>query len=282
MSRTGYLRDQAAEANEVPRDRWGRPMILPPDGGEPIPYTRASTLAKALDDLSQLMAWKQRKTAEGLIRRPDLLTRVAGALANGDPDTDWQTKRDLNRVCDEATEAAGASKGNSAGTGFHSLTEAIDRGEEPLFVPPADVPRLDAYRAATAGYKALDAEVFVVCDELQVAGSFDRLWLCPDGRIRVGDLKTGKSEADYPLATTIQVSIYAHGWRYDPADGSRYGLGGDLDLTTGLLIHMPPRGGCDVIPLDLVKGWHAARLAAEDHHSVRRWKAADLIVGGAA
>lgn len=267
---------------EIPRDRWKRPLIVPPHGGEPIAYTRVSSLAKALDDLNNLMAWQSRKTAEGLVRRPDLLTRIAGALANGDPDTDWPTKRDLNNVCAEAREAAGASKGSSAGTGFHALTEAIDRGDEPLFVPPADAPRLEAYREAVSGYRALDIETFVVCDEVQAAGTFDRLYMCPDGRVRVADLKTGKSEADYPLATTIQLSIYAHGLRYDPADGSRAPLHEALDLTTGLLIHMPPSGGCRLIPLDLTKGWAAAEVAHRVHHHVRRWKAADLIVGGAA
>ena len=121
-----------AELTEIARDRWGRPLIVPPNGGEPTGYTRVSTLAKALDDLNNLMAWKCRKTAEGLIRRPDLLTLVSGAIANGDPDSDWPTKRALNAAVDQAMEAAGSSKGATAGTGFHSLTEAIDRGNEPL------------------------------------------------------------------------------------------------------------------------------------------------------
>lgn len=279
MTAADYYATKRAETptTEVQRDRWGRPLIVPAEGGDPVPYTRVSTLAKALDDLSQLMLWKQRKTLEGVLRRPDLLTRASGALSNGDPDTDWPTKRALNDVCAEACEAAGASKGSSAGTGFHSLTEAIDRGEEPLFVPPADAARLDAYRKATEGYTALDAEVFVVCDELRAAGSFDRLWFTPDGRVVVGDLKTGKSEKDYPLATAMQIATYAHGHRYNPATGERRVLDEHLDLTTGLLIHMPPSGGCEVIPLDLVKGWEAAQLAARVHHEVRRWKAADLI-----
>jgi hypothetical protein len=275
-------RAEKAPTTEVPRDRWKRPLIIPPGGGQPVAYTRVSTLAKALDDLNQLMAWQCRKTAEGLVRRPDLLTRTAGALANGDPDTDWQTKRDLNSVCEQAREAAGASKGSSAGTGFHALTEAIDRGEEPLFVGDSDRARLDAYRAATEGYSALDAEVFVVCDELHTAGSFDRLWLTPDGRVVVGDLKTGKSEADYPLATAMQIAIYAHGKRYNPATGERRVLDEHLDLTTGLLIHMPPSGGCRVIPLDLEKGWEAAKVAAHVHHGIRKWKPIDIIRGGAA
>lgn len=279
----------APEQTEVPRDRWGRPLILQPDG-EAIPYTRASTMAKALDDLSNLMLWKQRKTAEGLLRRPDLLTRLSGVLAKGNPDEDRVAKRLVNNICDEATEAAGATTGRTAGSGFHDLTEAIDRGEEPLFVPDADRKRLEAYRTAMAGCVPLDAETFVVIDELQVAGSFDRLWLCAnegrewwhDGRVRVGDLKSGKSEKAFPLATCMQLALYAHGKRYDPETGERTPLHEDIDLTTGLLVHMPPSGGCEVVPLDLDKGWRAARLAAEVHHDVRKWKAADLIVGGAA
>jgi len=283
MSQLGYQRDQAARvAAEIPRDRWGRPLIIPPDGGEPIGYTRVSTLAKALDDQTNLMSWKARKTAEGLVRRPDLLTRVAGALANGDPDSDWPTKRALNDAVSEACEAAGASKGSSAGTGFHALTEAIDRGSEPLYVPPADVPRLDAYREAMEPFTVLDIETFVVNDDVRSAGTFDRLVLCPDGRVRVADLKSGKSEAAYPLSTTVQIAIYANGKRYDMATGERSVLHADLDMTEGLLIHLPPTGGCTVIPLDLERGWRAARAADFVHHEVRRWKPTDIIKGGAA
>ena len=263
---------------EIPRDKWGRPLIIPLGGGEPEAYTRVSTLAKTLDDLNFLMAWKQRKTAEGLLRRPDLMTRLAGVLANGDPDTDYAVKRLVNNVCREATEAAGASSGASSGTGFHSLTEAIDRGDVPLFVPASDQPRLEAYRKATAPYEMLDIETFVVADDVHAAGTFDRLMRLPDGRVVVGDLKSGKSEADYPLATAVQLAIYAHGKRYDPETGARTPLHPDLDDTEGLLIHLPARGGCRVITLDLVKGWRVANVAAEVHHDIRRWTAADLIV----
>jgi len=219
-------------------------------------------MAKALDDLNNLMSWKQRQTAIGLLRRPDLLTRVAGEIANGNPDTDWPTKRALNEVCDQALEAAGSSKGSSAGTGFHSLTEAIDRGNEPLFVPEADRVRLDAYRAAMANYESLDIETFIVNDEVTAAGTFDRLLRCPDGRVRVGDLKSGKSEAAYPLATTVQIATYANGLRYDFETGARSELHPDLDLTTGILIHLPPTGGCVLYELNLTVGWEAAQVAA--------------------
>lgn len=272
---------------KIKRDRWDRPLIFPLDGGDPVAFTRVSKLAKALDDQQFLMLWKQRKTLEGVIRRPDLLTRAAGVLAKGNPDTDPDTKKALNAICGEATTAAGADKGSSAGTGFHDLTEAIDLGNEPMFVPPADQPRLDAFRFATKDLIPLDVETFIVNDIMRCAGTFDRLYLCPDGKVRIGDLKSGKSEALYPLATAIQMAIYARGKRYKPiwkgkdyVGGERSELHPDLDLTTALLIHMPPSGGCEVIPLNIELGWQAALLAEQIHHSVRKWKPKDLIREG--
>lgn len=266
---------------EIPRNRWGQPLIVPPEGGKPVAYTRASTMAKVLDDTYQLSLWRQRKTLEGVIKRPDLLTRTAGIIASGDPDTDRAVKTDLNQIGEQAMEAAGSSKGSSAGTGFHLLTEALDRGEKIPWVSADDKARLSAYHDATLGLEAVDMETFVVCDELRTAGSFDRLWRLPDGRVVVGDLKTGKSEADYPLATTIQMAIYANGERYEPSQGLRSPLVGplaELDKTIGLLVHMPPSGGCKVIPLDLVKGWEAAKVAAHVKNTIRAWKPKDLIL----
>lgn len=249
---------------EVPRDRYGRPLLVPPGGGDPQPYTRASTMAKALDDLSNLMAWRQRMTAVGLLRRPDLMTRVAGALANGTPD-DWPVKRELNKVCAEATEAAGASSAASTGTGIHALVEAIANGREPEYVPTDVAPRLDAYREAIdrAGVTVIGTEQFVVNDEVKAAGTFDQLIRLPGGRVVVGDLKTGKSEASYPLAVCIQIAVYAHGLRYHLDTHERTPIHPDLDPTTGVLIHMPPSGGCSLYRLDLSVGWEAAQLAAK-------------------
>ena len=269
----GFLEDGRIELDTNSVERAARPVAL---GRKNALFAGCDEGAEAWAAIASLIETCKLNAVDPQRCLTDLLTRLAGVLANGDPDTDWRAKKDVNAVCDEATEAASASKGASAGTGFHALTEAIDRGEEPLYVPPADAPRLDAYRTATQGYTALAMETFVVCDELQAAGSFDRLWRCPDGRIRVGDLKTGKSEADYPLATTVQLAIYANSRRYDPETHARTPLHDEIDLTTGLLVHMPPSGGCRVIPLDIEKGWRAARTAA-NVHQIRRLKAADLI-----
>lgn len=267
---------------QIVRDRYDRPLIAPlredgtPDlSVKPVPYTRVSKLAKALDDLNQLMAWKARKTAEGLVRRPDILTLVSGAIATGNPDEDWATKRALNEAVEQAVEAAGASRGSTAGTGFHSLTEAVDGGKEPLFVPEADRVRLEQYRVATAAVEWLDIECFVVNDILKAAGTFDRLGRLPDGRVVVADLKSGKSEAKYPFATTVQIATYAHGDRYDPENGQRSPIHEDLDITSGLLIHLPPTGGCFLYELDLIRGWEAAQLAVKVREA-QKWKATEL------
>lgn len=270
--------------SQIVRDRYDRPLIAPlrEDGTpdltvKPVPYTRVSKLAKALDDLNQLMAWKARKTAEGLVRRPDILTLVSGAIATGNPDTDWATKKALNEACEQAQEAAGSSRGSTAGTGFHSLTEAMDRGNEPAFVSDADQLRLDAYRHQTRNIEWLDIECFVVNDIVKAAGTFDRLGRLPDGRVVVADLKSGKSEAAYPFATTVQIATYAHGKRYNPETGERTEIHEDLDLTSGLLIHLPPTGGCGLYELDLIRGWEAAQLAVKVREA-QKWKAGELAV----
>lgn len=251
--------------SDIKRDRWDRPLIQPIGGGEPYGYTRPSTLAKSLDDTTALSLWKQRKTAQGLLMRPDLLTRVAGVIAKakGDSETDFKTKQAINAICNEATEAARANIGSSAGTGFHELTEAMDEGLPLEHMTDADRQRIEAYRYATRHLEPLEAEVFVVNDIVHAAGTFDRLWRLPDGRVVVGDLKSGKSEAAYPLATTIQIAVYANGKKYDPKTGERSDIHPDLDPKVGLLVHMPPSGGCELYELDLILGWKAAWVAMQ-------------------
>jgi hypothetical protein len=248
---------------EPPRDRWKRPLIIPPAGGDPIPYTRVSTLAKTLDDSTALTLWKQRVTAVGLLRRTDLRDRVAGVMAKHRADPVADGKTELNRILRDATEAGGASAAAGTGTALHQLTEAIDRGEEPDVVPEQWLPALAAYRAAMAPFEVLGLEQFVVADDVQAAGTFDRLVCVPDGRVLVADLKTGKHDAGYPLSVATQIATYAHGLRYDPSTGQRAPLHPDIDLDVGLLIHLPATTSvCTVYEVNLRIGWRAAQLAA--------------------
>src|SRR5690554_650231 len=151
-------------APQVERDRWGRPMVIPPGGGRPVAYRRCTSFVDVLDDRWALEAWKQRQVAHGLALRHDLLLKAASA--NGD-------KKILNEVAQSAMEAAGSSTSATTGTALHAITEQLDRGQDPL-IPPSAQPDVDAYRRATEHLRMRAVEVFVVNDELQVGGTFDR------------------------------------------------------------------------------------------------------------
>ncbi|HEY7822812.1 MAG TPA: hypothetical protein VIG24_08270 [Acidimicrobiia bacterium] len=245
-------------ADDIPRDRWGRPLIAPVDGGKPIPYTRVSTLAKALDDKTALTAWKCRQTAIGLATRADL---VAKTKAVGETD-----KRSLDEVVQEALAAAASDRAANVGTALHAMTEKVDAGVDPAeLVDRLDPLFLDlvAYREATSHLGMEAAELFVVCDELQAAGSFDRLVNLPGYGLVVADLKTGQHEPNYPHGVAQQIAIYAHGTLYSEQQGRIAALA-DLGVRTdvGLLIHLPSeRGTCDLYVIDLDHGWALAQTA---------------------
>jgi hypothetical protein len=242
---------------KIPRDRWDRPLIIPVDGGKPIPYTRVSTLAKALDDKTALMDWKCRQTAIGLATRPDLISKTKAVGDN---------RSALNEVVREALGAAASDRAANVGTALHAFTERIDAGEAPdTLVTHTDPLYLDlvAYQVATGHLTMEAAELFVVCDELQAAGTFDRLVNIPDVGLVVADLKSGQNEPNYPHGVAQQIAIYAHGHLYDPEQGRIAALS-DLGVRTdvGLLIHLPAeRGTCDLYLIDLDHGWALAQTA---------------------
>lgn len=239
---------------EIPRDRWGRPLIAPVDGGKPVPYTRVSTLAKALQDTTALTKWKQRQVAIGMGVRSDLPVKAAAVKDND---------KELNAIVEEAMSAAESSRAANLGTAIHAMTERIDDGADMIEFPADFHSTLLAYKEAMAGIEILGKEEFVVVDELEAAGTFDRLVQLPDGRTVVADIKTGKDEPNYPHASTIQIATYAHGHLYTVEQG-RAGHLPELGVSTdvGLLIHLPAgRGVCDLYLLDLEWGWEMAQVA---------------------
>ncbi len=264
---------------EISRDRWGRPLIIPTTGGDPIAYVRTSTLAKVLDDTSNLTSWKQRMTAVGVAQSPHLIDRIV-SLVNKHADPVTEAKRDLNGIIKDASLAAGSGSAADVGTALHEMTEVLDSGQELRVINERWKAHLDAYLAATKHLEMLEMETFVVNDTLRSAGTFDRLVRLPDGRVVVADLKTGKSDPFFPLAVATQIATYAHGSRYDAETGERSPLHADLDTSLGLLIHLPSKltpPACVLYDLDLVAGWQAAQLALQVRE-VRSWKPQGLAV----
>lgn len=239
---------------DIPRDRWGRPLIVPVDGGKPIPYTRVSTLAKALDEKTALMRWKQRQTVIGLAARPDLIS-VAQSVRGDD--------RKLDEIVDTAMVAAESERAANLGTALHALSEQVDEGADIDSLPEFARADMAAYRAALQGIQVLAMEKFIVCDEVEAAGTFDRLLRLPDGRVVIADLKTGRHEPRYPQGATQQIAVYSRGHLYD-AEKGRVGhlpsLG--VDQSVGVLIHLPAGSGtCTLYTLDLRVGWDLARVS---------------------
>ena len=133
---------------DIPRDRWSRPLITPADGGKPVPYTRMSTLAKALDDKSALTKWKQRQTIIGLAARPDLV-QVAQTVKGDD--------RKLDEIAETAMVAAESERAANLGTALHSLSEQVDAGADIDTLPEWARADMAAYKAALTGIEILAA-----------------------------------------------------------------------------------------------------------------------------
>jgi hypothetical protein len=253
------------------KDRWGRYLVVPPEGGKPVAHTRATTLARILDDEFGLTKWRQRMVAVGVSKRPDLLAQVAACQAN-------ETGR-LDALCRDAVEAAGASSSANLGSALHSFAQRVDEGEDLSIVPDAWRPDVEAYRSAldTAGFKVELVERCCVLPQLVVAGTFDRIVLEPSsGRRYVLDLKTGRT-LDYSWPSIgIQLSLYSRASTLYDADTEQHSPMPDVDPATGIVAHLPAgRGTCEVYAVDLVKGWEGAVLADR----VRTWRKETFNLG---
>lgn len=254
-----------AAAQPVPRDRYGRPMIVVPGKKNPVPYTRATTVAETLDDRYNLELWKMRQVAAGLVARPDLYTLAA---AHRDD------KQALNRVCSDAVEAAAASAAANIGTALHAFSELVDAGADLSHIPADARADLDAYWRTTTTLEVVAVEQLVVLDDLQVAGTMDRLvrW---NGRLVVADLKTGAGAITWgQTGIAVQLALYAHGVGYDPATWKRHDLG-DIDHDVALVIHLPVgQATCTLHRVDIAAGWEAVGHALW----ARKWrKRKDLL-----
>ena len=166
-------------ARDIPRDRWGRPMVYPPGGKKPVPYTRCTTYVGVLEDTYNLSRWQQRMVALGLADRPDLMLAVAAHRDERDK---------LNEICGSALDAAKAGAAATTGTALHALTEKVDRDLPLGVIPEAYIADLEQYRETTAPLTVKAIEQFRVLDSLKIGGTTDRVveYL---GRYYIADVK---------------------------------------------------------------------------------------------
>lgn len=237
---------------EIPRDRFGRPMVMPPGRGtRRVAYRRTTTFVGCLDDMNGLMKWKARQVALGMGQRKDLV--LAAAAANP------QDKKLLGDIAERATEHALSSAGATTGTALHSLTERVDRGQQLGYVPAEYEADIEAYQKATAGIEFVGIEAFRVHDDWKVAGTADRIGRL-HGRLMIMDIKTGS--IDYPHKMAMQLAMYAHSVPYDIPTDTRGQDPETVDPNRGIIIHLPAgEGRCDLYEIDLSGGWGACILA---------------------
>ena len=291
----------ASSAGTMPNTgRWG--WYQDHEGRE---YRRVSTLIKKVaTDTHALEEWKKRQVLIGAAKRNDI---VLGVKALGEPGVlGWtqQQKRQLGTWAEDCMTAAGSSEGAISGTAMHDLTERVDRGqdiEEVVRGLPAPVGySLRAYAKLRElnGWRSVEIERTVVCDELDVAGSFDRIDVVPglakllgNGTCQHADAHHGHSQElpgqELPVIVDVktesspllnglhigpQLAIYSRARRMWLPDG-RYVDAPCVRQDVAIIVHV--RDG-KAIPyfVDLAAGWEAAQAAArqlEREKAAKKW-----------
>lgn len=269
---------------EARRDRWGRYQIVPPEGGRPVGYTRATTVAKTLDDGGGLIPWKATATVVGALRRPGILASWQALIAEH-PDP-WygssESKARCKKLVEQAAEAGGSTDRADIGTALHALIEqgAKTQWETIPILQPGMQADIDAYRrtmdAAGILIDPAYVEAIVCLDEFQVAGTSDNLTVFVPGIGNVtADLKTGTDLQYSWQAIAIQLASYANADNVyvqgDAADGSqdRRLPMPEVSKEWGMVIHLPAgEARCALHLVDLVAGWEAFKTSMW----TRRWR----------
>jgi hypothetical protein len=256
--------DEFSLLAEAPKDRWGRYKISDPATGKERGYTRVTTIAKVLDDSSSLADWKTRMAITGIVQRADLLAQASTALDD---------RSRLNKIANDAIDAAGAYSRANLGTALHSITQQLDLGMKPQILQglQADI---ETYVASIAawdfGMRKEWIEVLLINDEYEYAGTADRIVTTRDGKICIFDLKTG-TDLSYSFGSiAVQLAMYANAdWIYDWKTGERTALPAGLDMSEGIICHLPAgEATCKFYTVDLEAGWEAAKMS----FATRDWR----------
>jgi hypothetical protein len=256
--------DEFSLLAEAPKDRWGRYKISDPASGKERGYTRVTTIAKVLDDSSSLADWKTRMAITGIVQRADLLAQASTALDD---------RSRLNKIANDAIEAAGAYSRANLGTALHSITQQLDLGMKPQVLAGLQSD-IETYVASIADWhftmKKEWIEVLLINDEFEYAGTADRIVGTRDGKLCIFDLKTG-TDLSYSFGSiAVQLAMYANAdWIYDWKTGERTALPEGLDMKEGIICHLPAgEATCKFYTVDLEAGWEAAKMS----FATRNWR----------
>ena len=243
------------QQGEIKRNGRNQPIVAG------IVYPRVTTMIGRGEDKSGLLNWSLTTGVNGVYNSPDL----QAAWATLDPD-DWKTKKQL---VEQIKARAGAESKATIGTAIHAVTESVDAGEDISGFPEVIQQDAMAYKRMIDEHRfaPVVAEVFVVNEELGVAGTPDRLFE-RDGKLFVGDLKTSANanSVNYALSSwSAQVAVYARSRPVvndEIVDWETLGFEAPR-IDTGVVIHVHQGKGIgSAYRLDLHAGWERAKAAA--------------------
>jgi hypothetical protein len=242
----------------VPRDRWGRPQLLPkeafgPDGtvllSDKLPkrtgMQRVTTLSKAAESTDSLTGWACRMTLIGAASRPDIIASTQA--------TDSDDRKALDALVEKAKELGGANVRRELGVAVHKFFE-LKAANPDYQVPDAYAADVDAILAAIddAGFDIVTehSEQMVAIYAIGCAGTPDLILReRATGLYYIGDLKTGASVAYGTLGWATQLSVYSmadafyvHGADTDGRDDRLVPMP-DVSRDRGVIIHCEPGSG---------------------------------------
>ncbi|CPX20547.1 PD-(D/E)XK nuclease superfamily [Mycobacteroides abscessus] len=237
---------------------------LPPVPGSnaPPPYTRATTVAKTLEERGGLTKWSLTQVLSGLTANPALL---AGLDADADNTT-------IDHIAELAHDAAGAGDAAVFGTAVHAWAEAVDLGVCTIDDVPEELRRhVRAYRAACLASGLTVVPELVECVIYNAvtgaAGRVDRIMRDADGQLVIVDLKTSSNIKNSLMGIGIQLAQYATAaWLLD-ASGTRWLPFPDVRKDVAVVVHVPAQVDgepyADVLDIDLGMGISNMHLAVE-------------------
>lgn len=250
----------------------GEPLIKQPDGSLKA-YTRSSSLGDYLTDQEFLIAWKLRYLAVALGRRPELAELCAiepynTGLFEPEQKVKSASAKALDGYIARALDFMAIDQRADRGTVVHGITETDYDG----FVPISVIGEKAAFEEFIRINEIvrLGSEVFVVNDDLRVAGTFDHLWYVPEFEsVVIGDTKNGRNKNN--LGFSVQFANYANSRVYDPKTGqretledyieSRFGLHYRINREVALLLSVKERQA-KVSEVDIEWGYEMCKLAA--------------------
>lgn len=270
----------------------GQYRLPDPVTGKLTSYTRASTVAKTLEDTWMLDGWAKRTMLIGMRNstalRDDLERVVTDHLASGGEERTMarDLRNSLDTLSDTAQERAGSKLAAEFGTAVHAWCEWVDLELGHICKVP------EMYRPWVRGHRRVLAENclsivpgwterIVLNTRWGIAGTLDHLVRDIHGTVLLGDKKTSKG-LDYSwLYFAIQLAIYHGASHALSLDGTTWETIPAVDPDIALISHLPREDpdASRIVPINMVFGSEALFTAMTvRRHRTRAEKQAQSVL----